>query len=134
MYLVIQFKIKHMKLSFIFLLVVSSFTVLAQPVFKVDKAVFVFADAKEGEILYHLYKIKNEGNEPLIITDFKVACSCTKVDLPKKPILPNETYELKLSFNTEGKSYLQDRTVILQTNTKRKSEKVRFKVFVIPKN
>lgn len=122
-----------MKLSLFFFLILGSLSVFAQPVFQVDKAIFVFSDTEEGEILTHIYKIKNEGNEPLIISDFKVACSCTKVELPKKPILPNETFELKMSFNTEGKSYMQDRTVIFQTNTKRKSEKVRFKVYVIPK-
>lgn len=122
-----------MKLSLLFLLILGSLSVFAQPVFQVDKTVFVFPDTKEGEILTHIYRIKNEGNEPLIISDFKVACSCTKVELPKKPILPNETFELKMSFNSEGKYYMQDRTVILQTNTKRKSEKIRFKVYVIPK-
>jgi hypothetical protein len=35
-------------------------------------------------------------------------------------------------FDTNGKYYQQDRKIILHTNTKRKLEYLRFKVFVVP--
>ncbi|MCO5260769.1 MAG: DUF1573 domain-containing protein [Crocinitomicaceae bacterium] len=117
---------------FIVVLLIGS-SIFGQPVFKVDKATYVFSDAKEGEQLTHHYKITNTGNQPLIISEYKVACSCTKVELPNKPILPKETYALKVTFDTNAKYYQQDRTIVLQANTKKKTEKLRFKVFVYPK-
>lgn len=122
-----------MKQFFLLILLFVALHIQAQPVMKVDKALHVFPDTKEGELLTHFYKITNEGNQPLLLSEYKVACSCTKVELPNKPILPKETYSLKLTFDTHAKYYQQDRTVLLQTNTKKKTEKLRFKAFVIPK-
>lgn len=93
-----------------------------------------FSDTHEGEILKHTYFITNKGDAPLIIHEYKVACPCTKLMLPKKPILPGDTFKLILSFETKGKYYLQDRVITLKTNAKKKTHKLRFKVFVIPKN
>ena len=87
---------------------------------------------KEGQQLSHVFEVKNIGDAPLMINDYKVACPCTKIELPKKPILPNETAKLKMTFDSKGKSYMQDRVILLQTNTKKGEEKLRFKVFVIP--
>jgi hypothetical protein len=101
--------------------------------FSLKKSLYKFPDCTEGAILEHSYSITNTGNSPLLIFDFKVQCSCTKVILPDKPIDPGKTGTIKIIFDSEGKSFQQNREVILQTNTKNKSEKIRFKVFVEPK-
>lgn len=102
--------------------------------FSIDKAVFKFPKTYEGKLLEHDYIITNKGDAPLIISDYKVSCSCTKAVLPEKPILPGESFSLHVTFDTNGKYYFQDRIIYLQTNTKTKTEKLRFKVNVIPKN
>jgi hypothetical protein len=53
--------------------------------------------------------------------------------MPEQAIAPGESAEIKVTFDTDGKAYFQDRTVLLTTNTKRKTEKLRFKVNIIPK-
>lgn len=108
-----------------------SFSQMAK--FSVDKSVHTFEDIREGTQLSHVFKITNSGDAPLIIQDYKVACPCTKIELPKNPILPGETYSMKVTFDSNGKTYLQDRSILLQTNTKKKEEKLRIKVYVIPK-
>jgi hypothetical protein len=75
--------------------------------------------------------ITNTGDAPLIISEYKVSCPCTKVTLPD-PIPPGKSAVLHVTFETKGKYYEQDRAIILSTNTKKGTEKVRFKVFVIP--
>ncbi|MEX1191824.1 MAG: DUF1573 domain-containing protein [Brumimicrobium sp.] len=87
----------------------------------------------EGEILKHYFVFINTGDVPLVIDDAEVACSCTKVDFPKKPIAPKSKDSILVAFNTEGKFYNQDRKIILKANTK-KQEKLRLKVYVIPKD
>ncbi len=101
--------------------------------FSFDKAVHKFPKTYEGELLSHDFIISNDGQVPLVISDYHVQCPCTKVILPEEPILPGETFPLKVTFDTSGKYYFQDRTIILKTNSKSGEEKIRIKVNVIPK-
>ena len=101
--------------------------------FSIKEPVHKFPKTREGEVLEHTFTIKNTGTAPLIITGYSVACSCTKVDFPKEPIAPGKTASIKVTFDSNGKAFYQDRVIILNTNTKRKSEKLRFKVYVEPK-
>jgi hypothetical protein len=101
--------------------------------FSVDKGVFTFPKTKEGPVISHDYVITNTGDSPLIISDYKVSCPCTKVALPD-PISPGKSAILHVTFETKGKYYEQDRSIILSTNTKKGTEKVRFKVFIIPED
>jgi len=122
-----------MKRVAIFLLIIlNSALVLGQEAeFSLDEKVHKFPKTKQGTILEHHYKITNTGSAPLIISEYKVSCKCTRVELPDQPILPGETYALKVSFNTEGKYDFQDRTVYLKTNTQKGTHSLRFKVRVI---
>lgn len=101
--------------------------------FSLTENVFKFPKTKEGIVLEHVFIVTNTGTAPLIINDYSVECKCTKVVLPKEPILPGKKGEIKITFDTEGKYYQQDRIILLSTNTKKKVHKLRFKVFVIPK-
>lgn len=122
-----------MKLIFILSILVNSALVFGQA------AEFSFADkttvkwdkTPEGEVLKHYFVFTNTGTEPLVITDAKVACSCTKVEFPKYPVPPNANDSIKVSFDTKGKFYYQDRIIELQANTK-KVQKLRLKAYVIP--
>ena len=98
------------------------------------QATFKFPKTKEGVVLEHNYSFTNTGNAPLIISDYKVECSCTKVFLPKEPILPGKSGIIKVIFDSEGKAFYQDRLIYLSSNTKQKTEKLRFKVYIEPKN
>lgn len=100
--------------------------------FSIDKSVHKFPATKQGVVLSHEYMITNTGDEPLIISDYKVSCTCTNAILPEEPIQPGETFPLKITFDTNEKYYFQDRTIILVANTKKKMHKVRFKVKVVP--
>lgn len=90
-----------------------------------------FPKVKEGVQLKHTFVVTNKGTIPLIIYSYDVSCSCTKVTLPA-PIAPGETGDILVEFDTNGKYYLQDRKIILQTNSRKKTESLHFKVYVIP--
>lgn len=109
---------------------VSNNLIAQEAKFSVDKAVHKFPKSREGIVLEHFFQVTNTGTVPLIISDYKVACECTKLFLPKKPIAPGETVSIKVTFDTTGKSYFQDRIIYLSTNTKDKEEKLRIKVNV----
>ncbi len=101
--------------------------------FSLKESTIKFPKTKEGEVVEHVFVFTNTGAAPLIIDEYSVACKCTKIVLPKDPIMPGNTGEIKLTFDTEGKYYQQDRTVILAMNTRKKTAKLRFKIFVIPR-
>lgn len=111
----------------------SAFLFSQEAEFFVKAPTFKFPDAQEGEQLEHVFKVVNTGKKPLIISAYDAECSCTTVDLPIHPVLPGATANITVRFDTAGKSYFQDRIIYFDTNTKRKKEKLRFKVFVAPK-
>lgn len=98
-----------------------------------EKTTFKFPKTQEGEILSHDFHFTNSGDSPLIISEYKVACKCTKAYFPKEPILPGEVGTIKIEFNTSGKIAWQDRVVEIYSNTKKSPLKLRFKVMVISK-
>lgn len=117
------------------IILISSATGFCQEAeFSIDKPVHKFPKTYQGQKLEHFYAITNTGKVPLIISDYKVACTCTKAFLPEKPILPGETFQLKVTFDTNGKYDFQDRLVKLKTNSKNGIEELRFKVKVVPRN
>ncbi|WP_341902832.1 DUF1573 domain-containing protein [Fluviicola taffensis] len=120
-------------LTIAFIILNSAFCIGQKAEFSVDKGVFSFPKTKEGPVISHDYVITNTGDTPLIISDYKVSCPCTKATLPE-PIPPGKSAILHVTFETKGKYYEQDRSIILSTNTKKGTEKVRFKVFVIPED
>ena len=43
----------------------------------------------------------NTGNEPLIISNCKGSCGCTVPSCPKEPIMPGETGEIEVKYDTQ---------------------------------
>lgn len=63
-----------------------------------------------------VFKFKNEGNEPLIITDAKGSCGCTTPNAPlNKPFAPGESGEIKVHYDTKRVGTFS-KTVTLTTN------------------
>ena len=117
----------------IVLILNSAFCMSQRAGFFVKEPTFKFPKTIAGAQLSHAFIVQNTGDAPLVISGFEVACSCTKVTLPA-PVPPGGTGVITVEFDTNGKYYQQDRTVLLKTNTKRGTEKLRFKVFVVPKD
>ena len=120
------------KLIFLFIILSSALGFSQEAEFSLLDKVYKFPKTNEGIVLNHNFEFENSGDAPLIIDDYKVSCSCTKATLPIKPILPGEKGVIKVSFDTKGKYYHQDRIIYLTINTSKKTEKLRFKVYVIP--
>lgn len=92
-----------------------------------------FGFVREGELVTLTFEGKNTGDLPLIINDYKVACTCTKAEFPKNPIKPGETFKIIVTFDTKGKLDRQDRTVQLFSNAKNNPTEIRFKGVVLKK-
>ncbi len=48
------------------------------------------------------FSFKNEGNEPLILSNVKASCGCTTPSYTQKPVMPGETGTIKVHYNTNN--------------------------------
>ena len=78
-----------------------------------DEVAFDFGKVKEGEVVEHLFKFKNSGKAPLVITNATSTCGCTVPLWPKEPIPPGQTGEIKVSFNSKGKNGLEEKEIYI---------------------
>lgn len=75
-----------------------------------------FGKITQGEKVSYAYKFKNTGKSPLIILNATATCGCTIPEVPKEPIKPGAEGEIKVVFNSQGKSGMQDKVITVTTN------------------
>jgi hypothetical protein len=110
-----------------------SITSFSQAIIKVKDTKKSFGFVKKGETVSIKYEVENSGNEPLLISNYKVECSCTTVTLPSAPILPKMKGEIIVNFDTKTVYDRQDRIVEIISNAKNGTIKIRFKGVVLSK-
>lgn len=49
-----------------------------------------------------VFEFKNEGNEPLILSNVKASCGCTTPSWTKEPVMPGQTGQIKVRYNTNN--------------------------------
>ena len=72
---------------------------------------------KEGDIKEHTFTFTNTGSNDLIISNAKGSCGCTVPYYPTEPIAPGAKGEIKVSFDSKGKSGVQQKQVTITANT-----------------
>jgi hypothetical protein len=82
-----------------------------------EETEFDFGTVKEGEKVSHVYKFKNTGDEPLILSNAKGSCGCTVPEWPREPIAPGEEGEIKVEFNSRNKKGKRNQKVTITANT-----------------
>lgn len=101
--------------------------------FSFSKKIHKFESIREGTPLSMDYPFTNSGSVPLIISDYKVQCTCTKVTFPKEPVLPGESGVIRVEFDSAGKIGWQYRTILLYANVASGADELEFRVKVKPK-
>lgn len=97
-----------------------------------ETTVFDFGEVQEGDVISHVFKFTNKGKVPLVINNAQSTCGCTVPSWPDKPILPGGNGELKVEFNTSGKTSFQEKPVTISANTLPSTTKVYVKGMVRP--
>jgi len=99
------------KILFLLFIGILSFSVNAQtkedvrkdytgPVFEFENEVIDYGDIAANSDGNRVFKFKNIGKSPLIISSVKGSCGCTVPTKPEEPILPGETGEIKVKYAT----------------------------------
>ncbi len=87
------------------------------PYFEFEEKVKEFGKITQGEKVTTNFKFRNVGKTNLIISSAQGSCGCTVPEWPKEPIKPGESGVIKVTFNSAGKSGIQNKTVTLVANT-----------------
>jgi len=85
-----------------------------------------------GEQVRHSFRFRNTGNAPLVVKDIIPSCGCTKVEVSKKVLKPNEEAYIDVIFDSKGWYGSQYKAVTLRTNGVIREKSVTLKVNVIP--
>jgi len=72
------------------------------------------------------FTFKNTGDSPIIITSVKGSCGCTVATKPSKPILPNQTAEIGVKYDTKRIGPFS-KTITVISNASEKSKVLRIK-------
>lgn len=70
---------------------------------KFEQDTYDWGKVMDGDKVTHVFKFKNTGNEPLIISNAKGSCGCTVPEWPKDAIAPGKSGEIKVVFDSKGK-------------------------------
>ena len=86
-----------------------------QPVMTLESSTVDYGTIGKGSDPLRKVSFTNTGNAPLIIKHAKGSCGCTVPNWPKEPILPGETSEIEIRYDTKRVGPIR-KTVRITTN------------------
>lgn len=92
-----------------------------------------FGDIFQGDKVSHVFKFKNTGTEPLVLSNVITSCGCTATQWPKEPIAPGAEAEINATFNSAGKMGKQNKVITVVSNSSEGSARVSIISNVLPK-
>ncbi len=87
------------------------------PVMEFEVEEYDYGTITAGDVVDYTFKFTNTGKGDLVISNAKASCGCTVPYWPKEPIPPGESAEIKVSYNSKGKSGKQKKSVTITANT-----------------
>jgi hypothetical protein len=71
---------------------------------------------EDGGPVMHEFVFRNQGDQPIIITDARASCGCTTPSWSKEPVLPGETGHVQARFSPKGRPGHFSKSVNIITN------------------
>jgi LEA14-like dessication related protein len=72
--------------------------------------------AEESGVVEHQFTLRNILQQPLVIVSTYSSCGCTKAEFSRKPIMPDSTTTIKVTFNPMNYPGVFARKVTIVTN------------------
>ncbi|WP_291723571.1 DUF1573 domain-containing protein [Bernardetia sp.] len=96
-----------------------------------EETVHDFGTIQEGEKVEHIFKFKNTGDVPLILTAVQPSCGCTASDYTKDPVAPGAEGTISLTFDSKGKPGNVNKTATVKANIEGGQTLISFKGNVV---
>ncbi|WP_246011761.1 DUF1573 domain-containing protein [Flavobacterium piscinae] len=103
------------------------------PAMTFNKKEHDFGVINEGDKVETTFTFTNTGEADLIIANASGSCGCTVPEFPKEPIKPGKTGKMKVSFDSNGKPGMQQKSVNITANTASGKDVLTIKANVTPK-
>ncbi|HOW32270.1 MAG TPA: DUF1573 domain-containing protein [Bacteroidales bacterium] len=103
----------------------------ALPVITFDKDFHDFGKLTSGEKVTYAFKFTNTGKGLLLISKVSTSCGCTVSEYPKEPIKPGQGGTIDVSFDSEGRMGLQNKTITVFSNTQPPTNLLRIQASVV---
>lgn len=102
------------------------------PVLEFDKKEHDFGEIEAKKSVETVFKYKNTGDAPLVITNIKSSCGCTvPQDWSREPLAPGAEGKFTVKFNGSGSNKIS-KSITVTANTEKGSEIVKISAFVKP--
>ena len=112
---------------------ISQETAADGPVMTFEKTTHDFGTINEGDKVTTQFSFTNTGKADLIIVDARGSCGCTVPKYPKNvAIKPGQSETITVSFDSNNKPGMQQKSVTLSANTSSGREMLRIKANVTP--
>ncbi|WP_242085408.1 DUF1573 domain-containing protein [Aestuariivivens sediminis] len=105
-----------------------SLTAQAKIEFKSD--VIDYGTIDKGSNGVRVFEFTNTGDEPLIISQVKSSCGCTIPKKPKDPILPGQTGEIEVKYDTNRVNPIR-KTITVISNAETPTVALKIKGLVV---
>jgi hypothetical protein len=87
------------------------------PEFSFETTNHHFGEITEGEKVSFVFRFTNTGGSDLVIASAQGSCGCTVPEFTKEPVKPKQKGEIKVTFDSSGKSGMQSKTITIVANT-----------------
>jgi hypothetical protein len=84
----------------------------------------------EGEKVEITFRFRNTGKNPLVVNSVVPSCGCTIAEKPEEPVAPGGEGLIKASFNSQGRTGTNHKTLNVYTNTPEATSLLTFEVEV----
>lgn len=116
------------------LLLVSAALMAQKPVitFKETDHNFGKIHEEDGRVSY-IFEFKNEGMEPLVLSNVRASCGCTTPKWTREPIEAGQTGNITVTYNPNGRPGNFQKTITITSNAEPATTKITIRGEVIPK-
>lgn len=105
-----------------------------QPVITFSKVEHDFGKINEEDgRVSTIFEFKNEGMEPLVLSNVRASCGCTTPTWTRTPIEPGQTGNITVTYNPNGRPGKFSKTITVTSNASTPTSKLRIFGEVIPK-
>lgn len=80
-----------------------------------ESMILDYGEIDQGSDPLRIAPFTNTGTEPLVISNARGSCGCTVPEWPKEPIMPGESSEIKVRYDTKRVGPI-NKTVKISTN------------------
>ena len=95
-----------------------------------ETTVIDYGTIEKGADGVRVFKFKNTGNAPLVVTSVKSSCGCTIPKKPEAPVLPGETGEIEVKYDTKRVNPIR-KTITVTSNAETPTVALKIKGNVI---